>query len=210
MPSPTIATWPPRSCSFFTSSAFWDGSTSGITSSMATSCATASAPLRESPTPIVPVSPSFFRCKIASFAVGLIGSEIAMTAYTVLFTTTMTGVRPWAASRSASWPREPSSRLRSRAWRSEITSTQRRSTVPAAPRHRGSSHHRGDLAAPRAGARSGEHTSELQSRLHLVCRLLLDQKKPQLRAAVHSHLHPPEPVHDQFTPVKRVVFVDYP
>src|SRR2546429_5353259 len=27
-----------------------------------------------------------------------------------------------------------------------------------------------------AGARSEEHTSELQSRLHLVCRLLLEQK----------------------------------
>src|SRR2546429_2267904 len=29
-----------------------------------------------------------------------------------------------------------------------------------------------------AGARSEEHTSELQSRLHLVCRLLLEKKKP--------------------------------
>src|SRR2546422_6623941 len=29
----------------------------------------------------------------------------------------------------------------------------------------------------RAGARSEEHTSELQSRLHLVCRLLLEKKK---------------------------------
>src|SRR5687768_18334978 len=31
--------------------------------------------------------------------------------------------------------------------------------------------------------RSEEHTSELQSRLHLVCRLLLDKKKQKLRAA---------------------------
>src|SRR2546429_2638626 len=34
------------------------------------------------------------------------------------------------------------------------------------------------------GGRSEEHTSELQSRLHLVCRLLLEKKKkntPQLR-----------------------------
>src|SRR2546422_8076505 len=30
---------------------------------------------------------------------------------------------------------------------------------------------------PRAGDRSEEHTSELQSRLHLVCRLLLEKKK---------------------------------
>src|SRR3989449_4846086 len=31
-----------------------------------------------------------------------------------------------------------------------------------------------------AGARSEEHTSELQSRLHLVCRLLLEKKKKQI------------------------------
>src|SRR2546422_6892359 len=37
--------------------------------------------------------------------------------------------------------------------------------------------------APRAGrgaSRSEEHTSELQSRLHLVCRLLLEKKKIKL------------------------------
>src|SRR2546422_3716987 len=32
-------------------------------------------------------------------------------------------------------------------------------------------------AAPDACERSEEHTSELQSRLHLVCRLLLEKKK---------------------------------
>src|SRR2546429_7036682 len=32
------------------------------------------------------------------------------------------------------------------------------------------------LAAVGAGVRSEEHTSELQSRLHLVCRLLLEKK----------------------------------
>src|SRR3989442_10023935 len=32
---------------------------------------------------------------------------------------------------------------------------------------------------PRAHARSEEHTSELQSRPHLVCRLLLEKKKPK-------------------------------
>src|SRR2546422_7670414 len=35
--------------------------------------------------------------------------------------------------------------------------------------------------------RSEEHTSELQSRLHLVCRLLLEKKKQQHQ---HSHAHP--------------------
>src|SRR5687768_17900795 len=34
----------------------------------------------------------------------------------------------------------------------------------------------GHLPRP-CGARSEEHTSELQSRLHLVCRLLLEKKK---------------------------------
>src|SRR5687768_17801430 len=33
------------------------------------------------------------------------------------------------------------------------------------------------LVAARAEVRSEEHTSELQSRLHLVCRLLLEKKK---------------------------------
>src|SRR4051794_41324645 len=32
-------------------------------------------------------------------------------------------------------------------------------------------------AAPRSGRRSEEHTSELQSPVHLVCRLLLEKKK---------------------------------
>src|SRR2546422_4301038 len=38
----------------------------------------------------------------------------------------------------------------------------------------------------RAGARSEEHTSELQSRLHLVCRLLLEKKKRQLISLIPS------------------------
>src|SRR2546429_4576820 len=36
-------------------------------------------------------------------------------------------------------------------------------------------------------ARSEEHTSELQSRLHLVCRLLLEKKKPNsARQTLHQ------------------------
>src|SRR5256884_6851378 len=38
--------------------------------------------------------------------------------------------------------------------------------------------------------RSEEHTSELQSRLHLVCRLLLEKKKEHL----HHRLAPGEPI----------------
>src|SRR2546422_1467638 len=36
------------------------------------------------------------------------------------------------------------------------------------------------------GVRSEEHTSELQSRLHLVCRLLLEKKKKERR---HHSIH---------------------
>src|SRR2546422_7605434 len=38
-----------------------------------------------------------------------------------------------------------------------------------------------DIPAPDMATRSEEHTSELQSRLHLVCRLLLEKKKKQQR-----------------------------
>src|SRR2546429_2090738 len=40
--------------------------------------------------------------------------------------------------------------------------------------------------------RSEEHTSELQSRLHLVCRLLLEKKKTETscRCAVEDESHP--------------------
>src|SRR2546422_7640779 len=44
----------------------------------------------------------------------------------------------------------------------------------------------GAIGTPRAGQiRSEEHTSELQSRLHLVCRLLLE-KKTQIRGGIKS------------------------
>src|SRR3712207_8366709 len=38
-----------------------------------------------------------------------------------------------------------------------------------------------------AADRSEEHTSELQSRQYLVCRLLLEKKKTTLRGGIHSH-----------------------
>src|SRR2546422_5358278 len=40
-------------------------------------------------------------------------------------------------------------------------------------------------ARPWAASRSEEHTSELQSRLHLVCRLLLEKKKKYTTAVAH-------------------------
>src|SRR3712207_8958618 len=42
--------------------------------------------------------------------------------------------------------------------------------------------------ASSAAARSEEHTSELQSRQYLVCRLLLEKKKySNLKLAIHDH-----------------------
>src|SRR6478752_10752345 len=38
--------------------------------------------------------------------------------------------------------------------------------------------------AEQPDVRSEEHTSELQSRLHLVCRLLLEKKKPNINNAI--------------------------
>src|SRR3712207_7024101 len=39
----------------------------------------------------------------------------------------------------------------------------------------------------RASARSEEHTSELQSRQYLVCRLLLEKKKKHDQSRYHTH-----------------------
>src|SRR5687768_17798576 len=58
----------------------------------------------------------------------------------------------------------------------------RRAAAPARPP---TTTRAASAAAPgaRPASRSEEHTSELQSRLHLVCRLLLEKKKAQkLRA----------------------------
>src|SRR6266550_8302589 len=61
------------------------------------------------------------------------------------------------------------------------TSLFRSAHVPGARRSPGSRcgyERRGSRSAPaRRARRSEEHTSELQSRLHLVCRLLLEKKK---------------------------------
>src|SRR2546422_661660 len=55
--------------------------------------------------------------------------------------------------------------------------------APARPSGRGAGRPRGGRGAPGADRprqeRSEEHTSELQSRLHLVCRLLLEKKKKE-------------------------------
>src|SRR2546429_5457940 len=56
------------------------------------------------------------------------------------------------------------------------------SIAPACPvRPHGTSSRKPGTRCPRAANRSEEHTSELQSRLHIVCRLLLEDKQPRHR-----------------------------
>src|SRR5260370_26786543 len=50
----------------------------------------------------------------------------------------------------------------------------------------------GNRFHPAHGARSEEHTSELQSHLNLVCRLLLEKKKNEIQQAT-TLLPPPQP-----------------
>src|SRR2546429_6246018 len=56
-----------------------------------------------------------------------------------------------------------------------------------------------------AADRSEEHTSELQSRLHLVCRLLLEKKKtiPPAIPPIHSVGPHPAPRHRTLTTSQR-------
>src|SRR2546429_7060694 len=50
----------------------------------------------------------------------------------------------------------------------------------------------GDLRKARRNVEIGRHTSELQSRLHLVCRLLLEKKKTRY-LLLHSNRHVMQP-----------------
>src|SRR5256884_4592698 len=64
----------------------------------------------------------------------------------------------------------------------------RRRTPPNATKRRASKKRMAAIPGLGGNARSEEHTSELQSRLHLVCRLLLEKKKQQ-REPKPSHKH---------------------
>src|SRR3989442_11567941 len=55
-------------------------------------------------------------------------------------------------------------------------------------------------ACAHAVGRSEEHTSELQSRPHLVCRLLLEKKKRPLPPPPRSKGPPPPPPRRSFSP----------
>src|SRR5438105_11594264 len=59
-----------------------------------------------------------------------------------------------------------------------------RAAAPAQP-HTGA---RRRECGPSAGRRSEEHTSELQSRVDLVCRLLLEKKKNKQKRDVKTHI----------------------
>src|SRR2546422_7286798 len=68
-------------------------------------------------------------------------------------------------------------------------------------------HHHGQRLHARASrevGRSEEHTSELQSRLHLVCRLLLEKKKkkrgvPLYRSRHHENATKPYPITTRYS-----------
>src|SRR2546427_6682988 len=49
--------------------------------------------------------------------------------------------------------------------------------------------HARDRLARAPALRSEEHTSELQSQSNLVCRLLLEKKKKNIRNTCHNHIH---------------------
>src|SRR2546422_7852334 len=77
--------------------------------------------------------------------------------------------------------------VRLRRARSPGCAPPRRGEAADPPRARGAARERRD-------ARSEEHTSELQSRLHLVCRLLLEKKKKKkTRQKERKSLHQNEP-----------------
>src|SRR2546422_7462860 len=93
------------------------------------------------------------------------------TATTEIYTLSLHDALPiWSPSRYTG--RAPERRPRAGSSRNRRRSTR--------PRFRGRTRGTRSRAARRASCwRSEEHTSELQSRLHLVCRLLLEKKKKQ-------------------------------
>src|SRR5437763_3425608 len=62
---------------------------------------------------------------------------------------------------------------------------------------------RDSVSRPVTSARSEEHTSELQSSMYLVCRLLLEKKNTRARraSAVHSDVRPRA---DSTRPTRRI------
>src|SRR5690625_6812273 len=90
--------------------------------------------------------------------------------YTTLFRSHPSG---WACSTAAPCTASPPRRWRRSAWTSTSTGPSASSASPASSWSR----------------RSEEHTSELQSRGHLVCRLLLEKKKQTIQRCHDTFLH---------------------
>src|SRR2546422_1894183 len=89
---------------------------------------------------------------------------------------------PWSGSSLRDAPGEARERVRRRPRRDRgVRGRGRRRLVAFGCPHRPDG---GGLHRP--VPRSEEHTSELQSRLHLVCRLLLEKKKKQEYAKVYA------------------------
>src|SRR3712207_7944959 len=76
--------------------------------------------------------------------------------------------------------RSPGREKFSRGIRRRRSPTKSSSTIARASRKRGVA-----TLLPRRPSRSEEHTSELQSRQYLVCRLLLEKKKNNNNSATH-------------------------
>src|SRR5947209_16214301 len=86
--------------------------------------------------------------------------------YTTLFRSKLKSSSDFRSSRNRWRPNT----IRNRAERSGVSPFMRRSSSPANSAS-------ASVMPGRGGARSEEHTSELQSRQYLVCRLLLEKKK---------------------------------
>src|SRR5260370_30717974 len=105
--------------------------------------------------------------------------------------------RPWdtwatdcaitACRRSICWKKCPARRNRLPATRSTKVHLQNRcaSSPTPSPRQTANRYAKGSKARSRARSRSEEHTSELQSHLNLVCRLLLEKKKISKHPSIH-------------------------
>src|SRR2546429_6923934 len=94
------------------------------------------------------------------------------TATTEIYTLSLHDALPISSSSTWSWCRAGRSRVSWAAPSASPSSAAR--WAPATGRHR-----------------SEEHTSELQSRLHLVCRLLLEKKKNTAQLSDYAHPYYP-------------------
>src|SRR5438874_10539607 len=89
--------------------------------------------------------------------------------------------------RSTLFPSRRSSDLPTRSSRRKRRAQQFRSFLPSQPIRSGAALSR---AWPGRARRSEEHTSELQSRRDLVCRLLLEKKKNKQATTVSPYMQP--------------------